>query len=224
MEIKKIEEGMTGRQVADLLYENFKTIDDNKASSELQNTVDTLIEDLEELQNRIEEVNADIPTIRVGNVTFVKGIEPDVENTGTERDIVLDFVLPAANELHVGTVKTLSPTEKAYVNNSGTPYDAVFNFGIPRGLKGDKGNKGDGLQISGFADTEEDLPKEGALGDTYVVGTTLPYSVYMHNGTNFINVGTITELKSDIYDGGRADTNYGGARIINCGGADNNIL
>lgn len=56
MEIKKIEEGMTGRQVADLLYENFKTIDDNKASSELQNTVDTLIEDLEELQNRVEEL------------------------------------------------------------------------------------------------------------------------------------------------------------------------
>jgi len=33
-------------------------------------------------------------------------------------------------------------------------------------------------------------------------------------------VGSLTEVKSGIFDGGRADSKYGGTRTIDCGGAD----
>lgn len=42
-----------------------------------------------------------------------------------------------AATIEVGTVTTLEPNEQAYVENVGTENAAVFNFGIPRGEKGD---------------------------------------------------------------------------------------
>lgn len=48
---------------------------------------------------------------------------------------------PAAT-IAVGTTSTLSPGAAATVVNAGTSSAAVFNFGIPAGLKGDTGNTG----------------------------------------------------------------------------------
>jgi hypothetical protein len=48
---------------------------------------------------------------------------------------------PAAT-IAVGTTTTLSPGAAATVVNAGTTSAAVFNFGIPAGLKGDTGNTG----------------------------------------------------------------------------------
>ena len=48
---------------------------------------------------------------------------------------------PAAT-IAVGTTTTLSPGAAATVVNAGTSSAAVFNFGIPAGLKGDTGNTG----------------------------------------------------------------------------------
>lgn len=45
-----------------------------------------------------------------------------------------------------------------------------------------------------------------------------------NDNTQFKNyVTTDLERIHDIYDGGRADTKYGGARVLNCGGADANV-
>jgi hypothetical protein len=44
-----------------------------------------------------------------------------------------------AATIAVGTTTTLSAGSSATVNNSGTSNDAVFNFGIPQGIKGDTG-------------------------------------------------------------------------------------
>ena len=42
----------------------------------------------------------------------------------------------AAGQVAVGTTTTLSPGASATVNNSGTSYNAVLNFGIPQGIPG----------------------------------------------------------------------------------------
>jgi hypothetical protein len=47
-----------------------------------------------------------------------------------------------AATIAVGTTTTLSPGAAATVVNAGTSSAAVFNFGIPSGLKGDTGNTG----------------------------------------------------------------------------------
>ena len=47
-----------------------------------------------------------------------------------------------AATIAVGTTTTLSPGASATVTNAGTSSAAVFNFGIPAGLKGDTGNTG----------------------------------------------------------------------------------
>lgn len=54
-----------------------------------------------------------------------------------------------AATIQVGTVETLEPNQKATVSNSGNANDAVFNFGIPKGEKGDKGEPGAGAPKGG---------------------------------------------------------------------------
>ena len=48
----------------------------------------------------------------------------------------------AAGQIAVGTTTTLSPGASATVNNSGTSYNAVLNFGIPQGIQGPTGSTG----------------------------------------------------------------------------------
>ena len=48
----------------------------------------------------------------------------------------------AAGQVAVGTTTTLSPGASATVNNSGTSYNAILNFGIPQGIQGPTGSTG----------------------------------------------------------------------------------
>lgn len=149
------------------------------------------------------------------------GATPTVQNEGDGFNMKLKFGLPASPTVQVGSVNTLEEWQQATVVNGGTAYEAVLNFSIPRGHVGSKGDKGDGWQVKGFVGSEDLLPTSGnTLGDTYIVGTTTPYSVYMYDGSDWINVGTATEIKAGVFDGGRADSKYGGARTIDCGRAD----
>ena len=47
--------------------------------------------------------------------------------------------------LTVGTVATLAPGSKATIVRSGTDENPIFNFGIPEGRKGEKGDNGIGV-------------------------------------------------------------------------------
>lgn len=125
-------------------------------------------------------------------------------------------------DVGIGEVKTLAGGSKATVTKSCTNANPLLNFGIPMGTQGAKGEKGDGFQAKGFVDSVDDLPTSGSIGDTYIVGSAAPYAVYMYKNSvsGFVNMGSVTEVKASIFDGGRADTVYGGAREVNCGGAD----
>lgn len=146
-------------------------------------------------------------------------IEISFDGVAWDNLVPLDDITPT---IAVGQVNTLDSGKFATVENTGTPRKAVFNFGIPRGVQGAPGQKGDGWDIKGWVDSVAQLPSTGNIGDTYMVGTSTPYAVYMYknNTSKFVNIGTANEIKASVFDGGRADTLYGGAREINCGGAD----
>ena len=110
----------------------------------------------------------------------------------------------AAATITLGTVTTLDPTASVTITNSGTSSAAVFNFGIPKGDKGDagekgatgergpqglrgetgpqgpKGDTGSGLNIKGELDSEAGLPQEGVSGDAWLIAGNL----YVYVGEN----------------------------------------
>ena len=117
-------------------------------------------------------------TINVGTTsTGNPGTNASVSNVGTSSAAVLNFTIPrgdkgdkgdtgatgaagASATVTAGTTSTLPSGSSATVTNSGTSSAAVFNFGIPKGDKGDKGDPAAGLQINGSVDTYADLPND----------------------------------------------------------------
>lgn len=115
--------------------------------------------------------------ISIGTVT--EGDTAMVSNSGTDTNVVLNFVMPkgvkgdqgpqgnpgAAATVTVGTTTTGEAGTEASVTNSGTTSAAVLNFVIPKGDKGDKGEKGDpgqagesGTQVTSIAPLTVPLP------------------------------------------------------------------
>lgn len=220
--IQPIIEGMTGQEAADVIQDNFEQLDNSKAPITVVADITDIKSEQVKLADRIEEVNLDIPTVQIGQVASAKGAQPDVNNVGSDRQIVLDFVLPDTNTVNVGETTTVAQDKPAKVTNVGTRWDAVFNFDIPKGFTGAKGEKGDGYQLTGWVNDVDSLPSTATIGTAYAVGTATPYNLYVwkDNTSKWVNVGSITEVKSGIFDGGRADSKYGGTRTIDCGGAD----
>lgn len=78
-------------------------------------------------------------------------IEESINATDELADAYPDFMTDAQKTLDhmnslekgkaatvkVNNVETLKPEEEAYIENVGDEYDALFNFGIPKGEKGD---------------------------------------------------------------------------------------
>jgi hypothetical protein len=128
-------------------------------------------------------------------------------------------------DIQIGKVTTLAAGQKASVTKSGTNTQPILDFNIPMGNTGAPGVKGDGWSLNGWVNTIEELPTTATLGSTYLVGTTTPFMKYVwrDNTYKWVEVGLVNEVQANVFDGGRADTQYGGARVINCGGADNNF-
>lgn len=109
-------------------------------------------------------------TIQIGDITTLDSSQPaSVTNVGTPTNAVLDFNIPKGEKgdkgdpgipgekgvdgrngidgvdgksatIKIGSVTSLDPNASATVTNSGNDIDAVFDFGIPKGEKGDKGD------------------------------------------------------------------------------------
>jgi hypothetical protein len=106
----------------------------------------------------INGTKGDTGTAAVGTVTTVPpGTPASVTNVGNSTDAVLDFEIPqgekgdngtctdpcvngTSSTVAVGNVVTVSPGTPATVTNVGTPENAVFDFEIPQGEKGDNGS------------------------------------------------------------------------------------
>lgn len=101
--------------------------------------------------------------------------------------------------------------------------------------------KGATTRNKGFYSTPEALiaaVPTGQLGDVAYVGAPEALAIWEWNGSEWVDSGNVGSIdvdlneyytkeaadekfaKSRFFDGGRADTVYGGAREVNCGGAD----
>ena len=79
------------------------------------------------------------PTVTVGTTTTGDpGTNASVTNSGTDTDVVLDFVIPAGEpgetpNLTIGTVTTGAPGSEAAASITGTAPNFVLNLTIPQG-------------------------------------------------------------------------------------------
>jgi hypothetical protein len=65
---------------------------------------------------------------------------PTITDVGSDGDVDLEFEIPRAPTVTVGTVTTVAPTDPADVVDIGTDGDVVLDFDIPQGVKGDPGD------------------------------------------------------------------------------------
>lgn len=95
-------------------------------------------------------------SFKVGKVDSTEG-NPEVINSGTETDVILDFELPrgetgekgdTALTVSIGQVKTVSYDEPATVSNVGTDKDLILNFNIPKGEQGEAGEDGSSIPLA----------------------------------------------------------------------------
>lgn len=135
-------------------------------------TIKMIVKDNERGAQGEKGDKGDSATITAGNAYSIPYTEaPAVMNTGTSSDAVFDFYIPKgergaqgpqgdkgdrgpagpegpagrdgiAATIAVGTTSTLQPGDDATVTNIGTSANAVFNFGIPKGEKGEDGRDG----------------------------------------------------------------------------------
>lgn len=142
VKIDKIEEGMTGKEVADLLYNNFDKLNKSKANKCVERKVRNIIKGENKVYNETAK-NAFI------NKVFYTWSKKDYNNT-------IDYVLNNAPSIEVGTTTTLPAGSQATVTYTKDGRDAVLNFGIPKGDKGDQGIKGDsGVQLGDIVLSQE---------------------------------------------------------------------
>jgi hypothetical protein len=96
----------------------------------------------------------------------------------------------------VGTVSTVNPGDPAQVVNVGTGLNAVLNFSIP---KGEKGDVGAAAVIKGTTTTWPPTATP-ALNDLYIIGTPVPPGApagsqpgdgVLYDGAAWVNVGPI---------------------------------
>jgi len=95
-------------------------------------------------------------------------------DTGTTAWVEIKGTSGSGATVDAGTTTTLAAGSPATVTNSGTTTNAVFDFGIP---KGDKGDPGDGVEYKGPIDPTTAAPSLFTSGDFYVstaAGTPLP--------------------------------------------------
>ncbi len=79
------------------------------------------------------------PTVTVGTTTTGEpGTDASVTNSGTDTEVVLDFVIPAGEtpNITIGTVTTGAPGSEAEASITGTAPNFVLNLTIPQGPAG----------------------------------------------------------------------------------------
>ena len=137
-------------------------------------------------------------TINIGTTTSVESANAAVTNSGTPEDAILDFDLPKgqkgtsgaavdkgeigpAGTIAVGTVRSV-PQSLVAINNTGTPENAVLDFDVPKGSKGEQG-------LPGTATAKGEVGSKGEPGTagTIAAGTVTPVTL---GNERVVNSGT----------------------------------
>lgn len=134
-------------------------------------------------------LQGDAATITVGSTTTgAPGSDAEVTNVGTSKNAIFNFTIPTGNDgadgtngsdgvdgtaatIDVGSVTTGAPGTNASVSNAGDTTNAIFDFTIPRGDKGETGPEGNpgnaatldvGSTTTGAAGTNASVTNSGS--------------------------------------------------------------
>jgi hypothetical protein len=106
----------------------------------------------------------------------------------------------AAATISVGSVTTLDAGSEATVTNSGTSSEAVFDFGIPTGAKGEKGDKGE----TGDVGEKGEIGPQGETGTAATISVGSVTTLDAGSEATVTNSGTSSEA---VFDFGFPATN-----------------
>lgn len=137
-------------------------------------------DDYENIKRKIEEERKKYKFCYIKGPAGPKGDKGDIGPKG-ERG------LPGPTSIDVGITKTVEPYEFAKVENVGTKKDAILNFKIPKGDKGDTGPKGE----RGLTGPKGDKGDTGPKGDTGEKGER------GEQGPSTIQIGNIKTIEPD---------------------------
>ena len=157
-------------------------------------------------------------TVTVGSTTTgAPGTNASVTNSGTPQNAVLKFTIPAGKNgtdgtdgadgtpatVSIGTTTTGTPGTKAFVTNTGTNQDAVFNFTIPAGKDGKDGKDGtNGLAAYGGLYHSKSQTAKPASSGTYQqlqLDSIMPLSNITTGLNNMmVNIGGNYEISYSI--------------------------
>lgn len=93
-----------------------------------------------------------------------------------------------AATIEIGTVTATEPGGAPAVTNSGTSQDAVFNFVLPRGQQGPKGDQGEPGQEQIVFAAASAFPATGDPAMLYVDNTVSPAIIYTWSGSTYVQV------------------------------------
>lgn len=91
-----------------------------------------------------------------------------------------------AATIEIGTVTATEPGGAPAVTNSGTSQDAVFNFVLPRGQQGPKGDQGAPGQEKIVFEAASAFPATGDPDMLYVDNTVSPAIIYTWSGSAYV--------------------------------------
>lgn len=169
-------------------------------------------------------------TVSIGTVQ--SGIYPDVINSGSNTDAILNFTLPKGDDGAAATIQvgTVTSGTSANVSNRGTSSAAILDFVLP---KGDRGDVGQGINILGDYASLSALQAAhptGNPGNAYMVGATAPKDLYIWNAptSSWVNEGALQGVKGDTGDAATVTigtvTTGATASVINSGTTNNAIF
>lgn len=103
-----------------------------------------------------------------------------------------------AATIKIGTVTATEPGGAPAVTNSGTSQDAVFNFVLPRGQQGPKGDQGAPGQEQIVFAAASAFPTTGDPAMLYVDNTVSPAIIYTWSGSAYVqasaDIGTVMAM------------------------------
>lgn len=122
---------------------NYKTGDYPESETKVE-WIDEAIKQAQEAANEAQQAAKDSKTAIENANTAITGANQAVQNANEtaqelkDKAAAGDFDGPQgpSGTMTIGEVQTLQPDEEATVTNTGTPENAVLNFGIPRGEDG----------------------------------------------------------------------------------------
>ena len=122
---------------------NYKTGDYPESETKVE-WIDEAIKQAQEAANEAQQAAKDSETAIENANTAITGANQAVQNANEtaqelkDKAAAGDFDGPQgpSGTMTIGEVQTLQPDEEATVTNTGTPENAVLNFGIPRGEDG----------------------------------------------------------------------------------------